>query len=120
MKCRTYLLLVLILVIFGGGFAFWPEIIVLHARDIVAMSRKPFDVAKNDVFLYLNAGDEVYIIDCIDTKSDIEFKALDKNGRAGYIYEMNFGVTRKYASLSEIFFKTEFITSKCRGWDLPS
>lgn len=90
----------------------WPEFITLRAGQSLVLLSNP---NRPLVAGTLANGEEVYVVECMDMKSDLVIKVQTKRGEIGYVSGGDFRLFRKNASLYNIIFNFDLVTSSCRG-----
>lgn len=63
----------------------------------------------------LGVGDEAYVVECKDIKTDLVIRLRTKTGEAGYVAGGNYILIRKNASLYSLISEFNLVTFSCRG-----
>ncbi|SEB18869.1 SH3 domain-containing protein [Marinobacterium iners] len=116
MRYFLWIVFPLFLLLIMAYFYYWPEIIVLRAEEELALGESPVDPPSGRNFVTkLSSGDEVYVIDCQDIKTDFVLLVRTKNGDEGYIAGGEYALYNKDLSLSSLIYDSEVVVFSCRG-----
>ena len=111
-----WLSVLLILIVTGAYLVSWPEIILLRAGEPLALGSSPVlpPTGSNHVTT-LGVGDEAYVIECKDIKTDLVIGLRTKTGEMGYVAGGNYILIRKNVNLCSLISEFNLVTFSCRG-----
>jgi hypothetical protein len=111
-----WLSVLLILIVTWAYLVSWPEIILLRAGGPLALGSSPVlpPTGSNHVTT-LSVGDEAYVTECKDIKTDLVIRLRTKTGETGYVAGGNYILIRKNVSLYSLISEFNLVTFTCRG-----
>lgn len=106
----------IILIAIGAYLGSWPEIILLRTGGPLALGVSPvLPPTGSNLVTTLGVGDEAYVTECRDIKTDLVIRLRTKNGKTGYVAGGNYILMRKNASLRSFVTEFNLVTFSCRG-----
>jgi hypothetical protein len=106
----------LLLIVIGVCLSSWPEIILLHAGGPVALGTSPvLPPTGSNLVTTLGVGDEAYVTECKDIKTDLVIRIRTKTGKTGYVAGGDYILMRQNVSLNSFFTDFNHVTFSCRG-----
>lgn len=115
-RYRWWLSVLLILIVIVGYCLYLAEIILLRAGEPLALGASPvLPTTGINLVATLNVGDNAYVTECRDIKSDLVIQVRTKTGETGYVSGDDYILIRKNVGPYSFFSEFNLVTFSCRG-----